>query len=113
MVNNELLFVVIVSVRSKDFYQHLGVEDAVNHAVFLCDFAAPAVCGLTFQRFGVAGACLGVLFEFFEETTGFSESLRLAMCKALQMLRSFGRNYNIIFHSHFSLKKPSNPHQEA
>ena len=113
MVNNELLFVVIVSVRSKNFDLYLCVVDTVYHSVFLCDFAAPAVCGLTFPRLGVAGACLGVLFEFFEETTGFSESLRLAMCKALQMLRSFGRNYNIIFHSHFSLKKPSNPLQEA
>ena len=113
MVNNELLFIVIVSVGGKDFYQHFGVEDAVNHAVFLCDFAAPAVCGLTFQRFGMAGACLGMLGKFLEKTAGFSEGFWLAMGKALQMLRCFGRNYNIIFHSHFSLKKPSNPLQEA
>ena len=102
-----------MAVGGKDFHQHLGVEDAVNHAVFLRNFAAPAVCGLTFQRLGVAGAGLGMLFKFLEETSGFSEGFWLAMCKALQMLRSFGRNDNIIFHSHFSLKKPSNPLQEA
>ena len=102
-----------MSVSGKDFHIDLGVEDAVNHTVLFRYLTAPAVCGLTFHRFGMASACLGVLGQFFEKTRGLGKGFRLAFGETLKVLRSLGGNGNLIFHSRCVSRKPLSPRLEA
>ena len=85
----EGLFVVIMPVGSEDEHQYGVIEDSIHQTMLFADMPTPSSLRLSFQRFGMSGACSGVLHKFMEHVCQFLKRFRFMMLQPLHVQHGF------------------------
>ena len=92
------LFIVVMSVGTKNVNMDFCFKDTVNEPVLLRYLAAPSTFWLTFQRFGMPQACLRMIIKLTYESYCLFICFGLITKQAFQVFQRIILDDNLILH---------------